>query len=67
MKRITLTAVSIFAMATTVLANEKVHTDKEKKETTCAKECYKSIRSLWRSGTITLEEAQRLWLEHKKK
>lgn len=53
-------------MATTVLANEKVHTYKEKKKTTCAEECYESIRNLWRLGTITLEEAQKLWLEHRK-
>ena len=55
------------AIGTTALANEKVHTNKSEEEMACAKKCYKSIRALWRSGTITIEEAQKLWLEHKKK
>lgn len=50
-----------------VRANEKVHTHQDTKEMACAKKCYDSIRSLWLSGTITLEEAQKLWQEHKKK
>jgi len=53
-------------MGTTVNANEKVHSNKEEKEISCATQCYESIRSLWRSGTITLEEAQKLWIEHRK-
>jgi hypothetical protein len=66
MKKKVLTAVSIFAMATIVNASEKVHTNQNKEEVACAKECYQSIRNLWKSGVITLEEAQKLWLEHKK-
>lgn len=66
MKKKVLTAVSIFAMATIANANEKVHTHQSKEEMACAKECYKSIRSLWESGVITLEEAQKLWIEHRK-
>lgn len=67
MKKIILSAFSIFAMATTVNANEKVHTHQSAQEMACAKKCYDSIRNLWISGTITLEEAQKLWQEHKKK
>lgn len=49
-----------------VRANE-VHKDKSQEKVACAKKCYNSIRNLWLSGTITLEEAQKLWQEHKKK
>ena len=65
MKKKLLIAFSIFAMAQTANASEKVHTNKNKKEVACAKECYQSIRNLWESGVITLEEAQKLWLKHK--
>lgn len=66
MKKIVITALVLMSV-NAVRANEKVHAHKNTKEMACAKKCYDSIRSLWLSGTITLEEAQKLWQEHKKK
>jgi len=65
MKKIILIAALV--VAANVRANERVHANQDKKEMACAKKCYESIRSLWISGTITLEEAQKLWQDHKKK
>ena len=57
---------AIMASVKSVSASE-IHTDKKTKEMACSKECYESIRHLWSNGTISLVEAQQLWINHKKK